>query len=852
MPTPASTALRLLLLAAGAALLLVAAPSPALAYGPALHVREARIVLDALAARDPAWAELAATPDAGAWLSLGAISPDIQLLSDALSFGHQKPLSYHLFDLSADLPPRFRLFALGHLVHLLSDGAESFLGPTLIAGTDLGLVHLQSGSETNRADTETLTEAYGDLVLGDWDPIIELLFFFYLDGAEATARLDEGFGWYCQAGAALLDRPTDCDAALADLRGKLDAADSLLGGLTRQTARSILDSLLDQPLEALLALFDNGALGFLLGSADSPTPYRGRELARVARSPLVDRAYWQRWDTDGFSRLAASWVQPHLDTRPDGWPAWNGNAYIAGNIESVMHNLPAHYDVHPGFIVDDVVWRDADDAPLAAATPAHDGQPASVTLRFFTTTPFAGEVHAVVRKDHPGLNVDHDEVLGEATATVNLDPTAWTTTPRPTLTVPFTIDLADALGFTLDVTLDDAHGPTFTTSWDRLWTIQTLELDRPIYRHFGTYGHWPPSLPAAEPPVVDTGAVFVKVRVAPAGDGVPGALVQLDAAAPTPTPANGIVLTDGLPSGPHTITVTADGYAPTEPWTVEVAAGAQTWAAFALYPIPTPEAPAWVTPDCFDLTWDAARFHGQPRTFMAAAHDAQDALVPLTPTALGRGGRAALCFDAPPTDGALLTVDLWAVYTDADVDHDGPHARTAPIGVDGSAPVLDTLRVEQDTASACAGGSPGTLTAIVLEPHSPVIRATITEDGAPLDADLSHDPASGAWTTTLAIPPGADVPRTFGLEVENAAHGVTAASITLGPLDPSACEADVGVEPEPDADEPDAGLVDAAPSTPVATKAEGCGCQTPTAAAPPVGALALLAAAAVVRVVRRR
>ena len=79
---------------------------------------------------------------------------------------------------------------------------------------------------------------------------------------------------------------------------------------------------------------------------------------------------------------------------------------------------------------------------------------------------------------------------------MDVDPHDYTVVPRTVLEVPFFVEEEDVLGYGLDLYVGEATLPWMTTRWDRIWGIEELDLSLPIYtENFGTYGHWPPSLP---------------------------------------------------------------------------------------------------------------------------------------------------------------------------------------------------------------------------------------------------------------------------------------------------------------------------------------------------------------------
>ena len=244
-----------------ASLLLVAGPA-ARGFGPGVHGREAARMMELLAAGDASWAELMeTTPLAGSHLHLGAISPDFEYMTSSLPALHGKALSYHLLDAAADQPAGFRLFALGHLAHNASDASsEGFVTPTLFAGAPVGVFDLFAGQAPHK-ESEGIVEAFGDLLLGDWHSVVDVLFDVWVDGPEAQARLAEIFGWYCETSAAHLGKAVDCATAYAELGDMLGMAEGILGLMDREEAKEFVDDLLALPLHGEEALCPSAVEG---------------------------------------------------------------------------------------------------------------------------------------------------------------------------------------------------------------------------------------------------------------------------------------------------------------------------------------------------------------------------------------------------------------------------------------------------------------------------------------------------------------------------------------------------------------------------------------------------------------
>lgn len=762
------------------ALLALLAPAQALAYGPGVHVREADRTLELLAA-DPSWAAAAATPAATTWLRAGAISPDFQWLTGALGFGHAKTLSYHLLDV-ADTPER-RLFALGHLTHICSDAsAETFLTPTLFASAPLGMFDLFAGYDDARGESEAICEGVGDFVFGDWDAVVDLLYDVYLGGPGTEELFVAIFDWYCAEGAAWSGVPVQCEAAREDVQSKLDQAKGLFGGFDREGAKELLHQLIDMPLPALLDAVGGGFASALLGARASKGPHFAAEMARAKESALVDPALWDLYE-QSFAELGPLLAVDHLELRPTGWPAYEGKALISGNLQSILRFLPAAYAFGQGLHVDDVAWLDADGEPVTEVDAALAGQPLVARARLFAGLPVAGTVRAVVRKDLPGFTTQ-GPVVGEAELAVDLDPARSTWEPRPIIEVPFTADTAGALGFVLEFTLNSETRPWFTTSFDRAWTIPSLPLHWPVYTdNFGTYGHWPPSLPVAPEPSTP-GALLVRARQHPSDKAVPGVLVTIaETQSGALTAANGVARFEPLPPGSYT--VDAGGtWVSRGPATAEVTSLGVAWAHLSLEAVPMVSVSgAWTAEPCVPFTWDAAAFEGLATGFEARAVDAWSDAELLAPADTGTAGEGALCVDV--ADGLKLKVAVRAVYPDGAGLAEG---RSAAIGVDRSGPTLTagpTVKPLKPDACLTAGVPtptlvPVTITASWEEPHSFVAAVRIAfGDGPWLDLPVPDDGPWKAHVDPTAVGASVQDP-TLRLRIVNGAGvATTSAAVTL-------------------------------------------------------------------------
>jgi hypothetical protein len=256
-------------------------------------------------------------------------------------------------------------------------------------------------------------------------------------------------------------------------------------------------------------------------------------------------------------------------------------------------------------IVDGVEYRTGQGEVLAALPAELEGEELEARIRFYAVFPFAGTVKGRVRVDHPGFFQAEDETVGEGQLELAADPVDYGTRPREELTIPFMAVADDGLGFYVELFADDTELPWFSTSWDGILPSGVLPFHWPVYKeNFGTYGHWPPSLPVAEASEA-TGTLFVVVREAPDGLGIEGATVTLEGEEGV-AGAAGLAGFDLLPAGEYEVAASAAGFAAGDEGTeaVMVVAGQTTWLELFLWaeaPVePGPEtvepSPEWAEP----------------------------------------------------------------------------------------------------------------------------------------------------------------------------------------------------------------------------------------------------------------
>ncbi|MBN1945182.1 MAG: hypothetical protein JW797_05865 [Bradymonadales bacterium] len=814
------------------------------AFGPGIHVREADRFLELLLEEDPSWAEAAAEPMAMSYLHLGCISPDLAAALESLTFGHSKGLSYHLLDRAIEMGPLHRMFALGHLSHISSDAsAHSFTPQALVGSRPIGMLDLALDDNGAAGEFEGIMESLGDVILGDYMAVVDIVYDFSLEGTAAWQRGQEILTWYCQEGNAYHHAHVDCDQMLVELDELVQMADEYVEGVDREGAKSLISFLIDRPPADLLRLLSSGEIGSLIEGYVEPSPHAQRELGRILGTAIVDPDFWAQYDTL-YADLGPALALDHLVFRPpDGWPAYSWHAFVSGNIQSMMQFLPESYAPVPELIVDRVWYTDAQDDPIEAVASSQAPQTLTAHVRFFSALPFVGEVRGVMKRDHPGFDQQEDEVAGQGSIEVEIDPTLYTTEPRSELSFSFVAEPTGVLGFYLELYVGDGTLPWFTSSWDRLWTIGDLELDYQVFRdNFGTYGHWPPSLPVTEPDV-QPAVLFVKVRIAPAGGGIDSAQIDLEESGlSAEAAANGIAVFSDLTAGLERVRVQADGYAdPQEEIQVDLVGLEQHWVDFALHAIPQITLPGdwWHDGALVPLVFNRERFGDQVAVFVAQPFEQVEG-EPLGPEVeFLPWMEPEISFEPPLSDGSSLVVRLFARYVD---EATGLIGWSDPLSIDGSAPELEQVEVTPTEFLIDCVSDPDYLPRIprhqvrvaLREPHSPVVGLSWQigdSDWTELEeltlSGPSSEPQVVEFEIEPAFPPSGDalvvaVTNAAGLEVESE-------PVALEVWDESwLCPPP---EPQEDLDAgPDTGQSDGGPAPP-ATPEEGCGCgQVPSPA----------------------
>lgn len=757
--------------------------STALAYGPGIHCREADRALEMIIELDDSWANDMEGPYARSYLRMGANSPDFQWAADGLNFGHSKELSYHLLQSAQSLGPEHRLFALGHLAHVAGDAsAEVFVTPTLFASAPIGPMDLFVGDDNAKAESEAILEGYGDLVNGDWLAVVECIWDLRLESPEAWQRFEDVFLWYCEAGNELYDN-SDCALALENLDQSFGVADDLLGSSDLEGAKALISLLIDQPLEALFDLYSSGLLSFLLGQEAAESENFDFYSNHFLTGPLVDPKLWTIYDKH-FQDLGPAFTRDHYEHEITGWPEYDGVSIISGNIQSLLQFLPQYYSAQPGLHVTDLRWFNAEGEQVSDISMADAGKSMTAEVRLFSALPFAGTVYGHVLRDMPGLTPDLDEWVGEGEVSMDIDPLNYSLTPQTFLTIPFTVDADGVNGFYVELFVGEDEKPWFSTSSDRLWEIQELPMNLPVYHHFDTYQDYPNSLKVADAEN-NQGSLLLHINVAPNGPGIAGASATIleettstndtgNATFPTLEP----VFYDGSAS--------AEGYS-TETKSIPVATGAPSWNSIALHGLPSPALPQWVPSNtCIPVTWNTEVFADQAVDFNARATSPDQSDEWISTRSMGIEGKGELCADAPLENGLELIVALVAVYGDGT---EGIQEWTEPVRLDGSEPdfqeMIQTL-VPLNCAELSEDTFPGfTLSIQVRDLESGIAKATYSMGGEDDWQEIEFEAQDDEKWTVISFSKDSKTATQetegLSLRIYNNAGGIT--EIPLNPME---------------------------------------------------------------------
>lgn len=740
--------------------------------GPGIHVRESDRLLDQLRTSDPVWEERAQLEKAAVYLHLGAISPDLDWASNELTFGHSRGLFYHLLDKALEEQNDLHvLFAAGGIAHQATDALwESFFTPTLMASAPLGMFDLYGDVGNNRGEAETITEGFGDLVLGDWHSIVDILFALWLDSDEAKAEAIDLISWYCEGGKEYFGYDTDCSVVQTELAEKLSMAEDYVGFMTYAQAQSMVDILIDQPLTDLADTAVGGGLTSFLGEVGEISPWATVDLERFKASPFCNSEFWNLYND--MDHLGPTWAFRYVTQRlSKSFPGWEPDAMASGNIRSIMAFLPDLYTVNPDLTLRSLEWTDPQGSPLPSVAPGQSATQAQVSVQLYVARDFHHSVRGVVRKDAPGIDAEPGEIVGEALVQIDQDPLDYTTDDPVTLTVPFQTDTSEAVGFYLDIYVDDEAGPTYTTNWDHLWLIDDLDMSRPIYtQNFGSYGFWPASLPISPlAPEYNPSTLLVKVRQKPFGPALQDATVAVvpkdSPGAPWmgTTSANGVAVFDWLASSvDYLVSVTSDDplYSPVDQTVIQLKPGEKPWLVFEVdRKVSFLDVPAWFDPTKkLELSFDANAFFGQTYNFEIRGLD--ELGQPLTETFYFTIGDVMLDNWPALPDGSTVFVEVLPVYVTSEA---GIAGLSQAIGVDSSPASVSQTALEVVDLTPCLPRDGSTtlpffpqslLVAQAVEPHSP-IQASLACDNAAIDVPVTVEPEGqeeGTYLLSVTLP----------------------------------------------------------------------------------------------------
>jgi hypothetical protein len=821
-------------IAAVCALTVLSAPGPARACGPGVHAREALAALAQLVEIDPTWGARAQVPYAQAYLVMGSVAPDVQNVLSSVGFGHNMSLSMHLLEAAeAEGSPEHALFALGHLMHAgASDPlCETFMTPLVMSMVPLGMIDLFADLDDAKGEPEGLAEVYGDMILGDWDAVVDAAFDLLLGSEEARARFMELLRWYCARANEVLNTPVDCALVEAEFVEMLVPAEDLIGGMDRAQVHALLDAVLAKPPEELLSfIFDSGVIE-MYGAGFAPSAIFDRELARVLESPLGDPTFWLLYD-DLLAEHGPRWGVERALTGVAGWPSYDEPAMICGNIQSVLASMPERYEVTPGLLLDRLRFLDEAREVVESITSANEGHALRAELRLFSALPLEGTIRGVVRRDLPGLDTSADEVVGEATVAVSIDPLLYVQEKRVTLEIPFTAQTEGARGFYVELYLDDGPLPWMTTSWDRIWVESPLEVDQRVYRdNFDTYGHFPASLPVEDGPA-DPPALFVSAHLAPHGRGLAGVSVVFGDESEATTSSNGIARFWEPTPGEHALSVEASGYTILAPVTTQVVEEGITWERVDLHALPMLEVDrAFVSSDCVAIHVDPAPFEEQLARFHVTAVALEAGMPAVEELTIGKNGDGEVCGLSALADGEAARLEVTAEYTDGSL---GAPSAEVEVVYDGSPPVAYAAVVTSTDGRVCVRDSDAWIAVVTLrvrEPHSALTEVTWSDDGDEWtrleDATFeASEDGSGDWHIRLERGLDALGERMGWLQVRNAAGGLSEALAIDAPW---LCEPYDTWEPAEDIEEtgddaePPLDVIDARPET---SDSAGSGCSS--------------------------
>lgn len=333
------------------ALLALALPGTARAYGPMTHMAEAQAALALLGEEeDAALSELFAlvngSPEARMYLLLGAILPDFREASEAIRFHtHDRGFAAHLLATvvkDSTRSPTERALALGLVSHVCSDiAAQVFAVPRFVALGQVGAPDVMPGFMDDRPDgeAELLVEAILDVYYGDAETLLELYDHFQPEPPD-PAVLDEPLEIWLEEAAAYFgaEATGDPTAIREEIHGTLGRVAAELTEERRRQLLGALDLAQEFNLGDVLILVDGvGLLDDLVSQGyevdlDYGEIYRLQAVSPFFGDPRFFDLYPQDLAALGPIILCdAARGEPWLT----GYPVWRAEPLAAATMQSL-------------------------------------------------------------------------------------------------------------------------------------------------------------------------------------------------------------------------------------------------------------------------------------------------------------------------------------------------------------------------------------------------------------------------------------------------------------------------------------------------------------------------------------
>lgn len=680
-----------------------------------------------LVEQHPEFAYLGDTPYFETYMHVGAIAPDIQWILPVHQ-GHGSDFSLFLIEQALTLEPRFLVMAIGHLLHNSSSDplCEQFWTPTLVSSAPLGMLNLLDGYSDAKGMSEGLTEVIGDVIVGDWDALIDMAYDIYFDGEEAQDRGYEAITWYVNQLNAFYGTTTDPDAIWASVLEKITIVEGYVGGATRQEFKDFFHSLKGETPADVLNFLTGDLIKQVAGSIGTRSADYDINVDAAMNSAVVEQSFWDIYQDTILADLSSFWFMDRVsafleDQTPEnldlanlGWPSWNGNAIISGNVMSVMQMLPDIYDVVPGLIVDEVTWMDMDGHPISAVSNELMGGQLKLRVRFYSAYDFAGTVSLAVLGDLPGLDQSFDIPAGSQTMSVTIDPRQCVPEGRRTIETTFTVGAALVEGFYFELRANDNPGAWLTSNWDSIIASGKVPVNQAIYRdNFATYGKWPPSLPVTS--YSDDRCLFmVHTRTFPEGGPIAGAAVSMGAVGGfeageewvVPTAPNGNAAFDLVAAGVHEFTITPpEGFVVVDASLINsiecnAAASRTVWTTRDYHVVPQAWIPGGISGrnDCIKFNTNAAAFFHKAERFQVSITNADGGAEILPMMEKNAKDQVEVCFPTAVENGTYVKIHLVPKYKDG--FGLGVEGVSEAILIDSTSPIIESIDFEA-TGDTC-------------------------------------------------------------------------------------------------------------------------------------------------------